>query len=932
MQAHIVPVNKRIALARDVGPNAYDDSRKNGRPQVVQPTSCFAVPLNTAMLPLPRMLPRVVRLGFCLFVSLACGLAGAQKPRETLVFGVFAYLGVEQTRAKYAPLVEYLNQTLHDEQVELRVLTQADINAGLANHQLDIVTTNPTHFLVTRKLYPLSGVIATLVSSESGQPLHLLAGVIVAAANRSDINRLEDVRGKSIATPSLQHMGGYRAQAFELHQAGVRLPRDVKRIEETQTHQAALMAVLQGRADVGFVRDGIVERMLERGEIQPGQIKVINQLKHANYPHKVSTQLYPEWPVFASPHVPEKSVRHFAAALFSLEPDHPAARAAGIYGYTVAADYLGVEDLARSLRLPPFDKTPDITWHDIWQKWWLVLSVATLAVLVILALGVMLLVLARRANAARAHTQQLLETLGEGVYGTDLQGHCTFINRAALSMLGYTELEVIGQHQHHLFHHLHQDGRAYPASECPIHQTAQDGITRRSEEWFTRYDGSGLAVEQVVSPVVVAGQITGTVVAFNDIHARKQTEVLQQQARAETELARQAAEVANQAKSAFLANMSHEIRTPMNGILGMAQLLLTPGLSDAQRLDYARVILGSGETLLTLLNDILDFSKVEAGKLTLDPVVFDPSQLMHEVQMLFAEAAARKSLALDAHWAGPPEQRYRADSHRLRQMLANLIGNAIKFTPRGQICVQAQQVSADATHAVLEFSVTDTGDGLTGEQQRLLFQPFSQADASVTRKFGGTGLGLSIVRGLAELMDGEVGIESDLGQGARFWFTVRAERVAVSEDSRQHPRSEVTELADKAPTQWCGLVLVVEDNPVNCMVIEAMLTQLGLEVSLVGDGQQCLDVLLTGTLQPDLILMDVQMPVMGGIEATECIRAWEAAGGRQRLPIVALTAGAFEEDRQRCLGAGMDDFLTKPIAIQALPGILSKWLVSSRLE
>ena len=881
------------------------------------------------MLHMPQTLTQLIRLVVCLVVCLVSGLAGtagsAQDKRQSLVFGVFAYSGVEQTRAQYAPLVDYLNKTLRDEQVELKVLSQEDINIGLATGQLDIVTTNPTHFLVTRKQYPLTGVIATLVTADSGQPLNQLAGVIVAAANRADINRLEDIRGKRIATPSRQHMGGYLAQAYELYQAGIRLPEDAAGIEQTATHRGALLAVLNGGADVGFARNGILEAMLASGEIRPGQLKIINRVRQASFPQAISTALYPEWPIFASAHVSDRAVRHFAAALFALESDNAATRAAGIHGYTIAADYLGVEELARSLRLPPFDESPDFTWRDIWQKWWLALSFATLAVLLILALGVMLILLARRAQAARARTQLLLETLGEGVYGTDQQGRCTFINRAALRMLGYAESEVIGLHQHRLFHYQHEDGQTYPVHECPIHQTAQDGITRHTEEWFTQRDGSGFAVEQVVSPVLVAGQISGTVVAFKDIRARKQTQVLQQLARQETERARQAAEAANQAKSAFLANMSHEIRTPMNGILGMAQLLLTPGISDVRRLDYARVILSSGETLLTLLNDILDFSKVEAGKLTLDPVVFDPTQLMHEVQMLFSETAARKSLSLEAHWLGLSDQRFRADAHRLRQMLANLVGNAIKFTGQGQICVQARQISADAALVLLEFSVADTGDGLSAEQQRLLFQPFSQADVSVTRKFGGTGLGLSIVRALAELMGGEVGVESAPGQGARFWFTVQATAVAAATESRLLPREPAIS-GTGTLAQWRGLALVVEDNPVNCMVIEAMLTQLGLTVSLAADGQQCLDALLQGTRQPDLIFMDVQMPVMGGIEATERIRAWEAASQRARLPIIALTAGAFEDDRQRCLAAGMDDFLTKPIAIQALPGILSKWL------
>jgi PAS domain S-box-containing protein len=881
-----------------------------------------------------KALPYATHLAARIFVCLLLGLGvltpttAAEKTdtREKLTFGVFAYLGVEQTRAQYAPLVDYLNQTLKEERVELEVLPQAEIDRGIAEHRLDLITTNPTHFLVTRKENPLSGVIATLVTAESGQPLHQLAGVIIAAGTRSDIRELTDVRGKRIATPSLKHMGGYRAQAYELSLAGVELPRDATKIAETETHQAAVRTVLDGSADIGFIRDGVLERMERRGEIQAGQVKVINPQQIAGFPHAISTRLYPEWPVFAMSHVPEKSVRHVAAALFALEPDHPAARAAGIYGYTIPADYLIVEDMARSLRLPPFDKSPDITWQDIWQKWSLSLLASGIAALVILALAFRLMLLARREHQARTRTQLLLETLGEGVYGTDLVGRCTFINRAALNMLGFAEHEVLDQDQHALFHARHADGKSYPHADCPIRHTAEDGVMRRTEEWFTRKDGVGFPVEQVVSAMRDANNIVGTVVAFQDIRARRETARLQQVARDEAERARQSAETANTAKSAFLANMSHEIRTPMNGILGMAQLLLTPGISDAERQDYARTILGSGETLLTLLNDILDLSKVEAGRLELESAVFEPAQLVHETQLLFAGSATRKGLQLQAAWHDKAEQRYRADPHRLRQMLANLVGNAIKFTAQGQIRIDAREISRADASALLEFSVSDTGTGIPADKQAQLFQPFSQADSSITRQFGGTGLGLSIVRSLARLMGGDVGLESEVGRGSRFWFQLRAAVVAPDEESRQQSRTgRAATPAAALPAQWSGRVLVVEDNPVNSKVIAAMLTKLGITVTLATDGQQCVDRITQGE-QPDLVFMDIQMPVMDGYAATRRIREWEAAGQRPRLPIIALTADAFEEDRQRCLAAGMDDFLTKPINIQALPGVLSKWL------
>ncbi len=433
----------------------------------------------------------------------------------------------------------------------------------------------------------------------------------------------------------------------------------------------------------------------------------------------------------------------------------------------------------------------------------------------------------------------------------------------------------------------------------------------QGERWF----------ELSVAPMAAAaGQVQRVIVLSRDITERKRLE-------AELDAARLQAEAASVAKSRFLATMSHEIRTPMHAILGMAQMLLQPGLNENQRQDYARIVLNSGQALLALLNDILDSSKIEAGSIELESVALRPREILDATQLLFSEAIHQKGLRFESEWSGPAAQRYLGDPYRLRQMLANLLANAVKFTEQGRIQLTARELERDATTAVLEFAVSDTGIGIPQDKQQGLFLPFAQADSSTTRQYGGTGLGLSIVSSLAKQMHGEVGVESEVGRGSRFWFRLRAGLPAAGGDGPVEERSEPSPSAAR-PAQMLGRVLVVDDSRSSRKVIEAMLTTLGLSVFMAENGQQAVDACLRGEAA-DLVLMDLHMPVLDGYDAAVRIRRWEVESAQPRHPIIALTADVKDENRQRCLAVDMDDFLCKPLVIETLAATLGRYLPSA---
>ncbi|MBF0294643.1 MAG: response regulator [Magnetococcales bacterium] len=509
----------------------------------------------------------------------------------------------------------------------------------------------------------------------------------------------------------------------------------------------------------------------------------------------------------------------------------------------------------------------------------------------------------RQKESDAARMWEITANLAEGLYVVDRDGRITFINRFALNSLGWREDEALGRNAHALFRYIRGDG-----ASCPIERVlgaAQAVVTE--EGTLQDRQGNVIPVAMNVSPILRDHAVTGAVVSFRDITKRKQVEEDLQQARAR-------AEEAARVKGEFLAAMSHEIRTPMNVVLGMSELLLESALDPEQR-HYAETMHQSGKVLLGVINDVLDFSRLESGRITVVATPFSPRKVVEEVTHLMQMSAEEQGVILLSGVGAAVPEAVLGDDGRVRQVLINLIGNAIKFTPEGQVTVSLTMDHQEEN--TLLFKVTDTGIGIPGELLEVIFDQFIQADAGVNRRYGGSGLGLAISRRLVELMGGRIWVKSRQGAGSIFCFTLPARPVAALPQGETMP-----EEGGVAPV-WTGrplTILLAEDVKMNQALFLAYLVQTPHAVVVAEDGREALNRVKEGRF--DVVIMDVQMPEMDGLTATRLIRAWEREAGRPPMPIIALTAHALEGERLRCLEAGCDRYFTKPIRKKVLLEVL----------
>jgi PAS domain S-box-containing protein len=910
--------------------------------------------------------------------------AGNRSSTREIKIGVLANHGASRCWDAWGATADYLTQCVPGFHFAIVPLGYTDVEPAVAQGRVDFVFLNSGQYVALEAQYQI-GRVATIKSKACGGVTTVYGTAIFRRADRRDIRALDDLRGRSFMAPEETSFGGWMMALRELRQAGIDPSSDLAAIHFTGSQDAVVLAVLHGDVDAGAVRTDTLERMAAQGKVRLGDFQIIPAYEgppDPGFPYLVSTRLYPEWPLAKLPRVPLALAEQVARQLRDMPEAGAAAQRAGIAGWTYPADYEPVRKCLAELRVGPFRPSMTVTLAAIVRTCWPWLLAAALVLAAMIGLIAGFARMNRRLIAAQKQSQRELaerriaEAYAEEAAGrlrklsraveqspasiviTDRQGAVEYVNPGFVSRTGYTLEEAMGQNPRILKSDVHP--REFYEQ---MWQALLRGEVWRGELCNRKKNGDLYWEDATIAPVLDAqGTITDFVAVKVDVSERKRAEEA-------LKAAKEQAEEASRAKSQFLASMSHELRTPLNGVIGMTELLSNTALDERQR-RFVEACQSSGKSLLALINDILDFSKIEAGKLELDEHEFDLDQLVEETVETLAFQARQKRVQLFSHVAPGACVRVYGDSGRLRQLLVNLVGNALKFTETGEVAVRVAPAEEPTGQSSIRFAVTDTGIGIPPDRLDRLFASFAQADSSTTRKYGGTGLGLAISKSLVQLMGGRIGVESQPGRGSTFWFTLPWKGVAggevrgrtISDDLQRlrvldpclskpvcqsallgaindhfvnrrtgrDPKGARSAEPLAASRAFSGArVLLAEDNRVNRMFAGEILRQAGMECHAVENGRQALESIQEERF--DLILMDCQMPEMDGFDATRRIRELERNGQLAgHLPVIALTANAIKGDRERCVEAGMDDYLSKPFEPQALFKVMAPFLASKK--
>lgn len=851
-------------------------------------------------------------IAICVFVQWAPKSAAAESEAVNIL--VVAIRGVDAARHEWSPTIEYLQRSLPQYRFSLLPVIPKELERirGLVREGgVDFLITQPAIYVDLE----LSNGISRILTMVKKGDISEFGSTIVTLAS-SDIHTVEDLNGKTLAGVARLGFGGWLIGYEELLKNDFDPYRDAKDVKFLGTQPKEIEALIKKEVDVVVVRTGMLESLAAKGKVDLSDFRILLQKNHVGFPFAASTALYPEWAFSRTKKVSFDLAKAVTQTLLQMPKNSLPAARAGYQEWISPFDYQPVHELMKNLRVGPYQDYGKITlsgFVDQYWAWLLAIAGAFSATLAALAYSARLS--GMRKNAERAvrdlnqvlekriedrtrelvgteqRAQSIIDTAVEVIITIDPRGVIKSANRAIEKILGYAPEEVVGQNVSVLMPSPYRESHdGYLEAYQTTGKAGIIGIGR--EVPAIRKDGTEIQAYLAVSEVRSSDShyFVGLLTDITELKKK------------EAELAKSNAE--GQAKSEFLAMMSHEIRTPMTSIMGFADALMDEDLATASK-DKVRRIKDSTQALLKIINEVLEITKLEAGKMEIASLDFHLHTMLSDVISMF-DGDGQGDLEVCLSLGNDLPEAVHGDLTRIRQVLINLVGNAVKFTKAGRVSLSVERRSESDRGDTLYFSVRDTGIGISAEVLPKLFTDFTQADSSISRDFEGTGLGLSICKRLVELMGGEIGVESQLGEGSTFWFTLPyvAAKSEVSDCAAERDVTSI-EIQTLRPLH----ILVAEDNKTNQMIIAQTLERFGHSFEMVNDGDEAVNTLESKDF--DLVLMDVRMPKVSGPDATRLVRCMD--GDKARVPIIAVTADAMLEHQKGYFDAGMNGVSTKPI-------------------